>query len=207
MAKGYIKSIFANLIQRGVGRTKLSDLQVGVNKIVPNEYGISIPLKRDYIVITIGLDLSKPAAQTHYSNCLAYVETTHEFKHSNRHGNKWWTSKRGLDLYFAINTEYVEIFHDKGYSYPRVLINNIPAIFNVSGGSGNGEVKWIDMLTFDFPINVGHINTIKNLRDLNRIALSQQYLKRTGRWDEVVKPIISKRLRDGDVWREQVCHI
>ena len=56
--------------------------------------------------------------------------------------------KAGIDLYFMVPLENIELIPEKGYSYIRVAIGGSKFILNVSGGtSGDG---WTDFCSTPF---------------------------------------------------------
>ncbi len=77
--------------------------------------------------------------------CLHREFVTHEFKHSNYDGAKWWTKEDGVDLYFAIPVSAITVIGDKcGYSYPLVEIGEQEITLNTSGGGM--KTGWQDMV-------------------------------------------------------------
>jgi len=96
------------------------------------------------IVLRMGFGLAKQAQlDFRHPNMLARQWVVHEFKHYRDSGGKFWTSRAGLDVYFAVHKTAIQLVKYNGLSYPVVKIGDELFTLNVSGGGGGIWTDWI----------------------------------------------------------------
>lgn len=116
----------------------------------------------EFMILKVGQDARKSVSKFQHPNVSAIVKNLHEFKHHRRGGSKFWTAKPGIDFYLVIPKSEITILPEKGYSYPKGIINGVKVTFNVSGcGCG----IWIDHIGNKVSISVGH-----SKRDMKKLA-------------------------------------
>ena len=99
-----------------------------------------------YIVLRMGFGLDKDAPLAFRpESLLARRYVVHEFKHSGANGSKWWTSRAGCDLFFALLKSSIRVVKYHGGSWPKVEVGGEVLTLNVSGGSGSagGWLDWV----------------------------------------------------------------
>lgn len=155
-------------------------------------YVVQLPLTKA-IVLRFGQKYASPAATFAHPKLLARVHVVHEFKHYRGNGSKFWTARAGVDLYFAVPVDRVEIKRAKGYSYVAARCNGVELVFNVSGGTeGNG---WSDFVRPVVEVSVGH--TIADLRKIAEVALSPAELRAQGwSWAQQEEPYTDTPARE-----------
>ena len=129
------------------------------------DYHVSVP-EGPCLIIQAGAGLDHRAAAFTHPNVLEREPTVHHFKHYRPGGGKYWTSKAGVNFYFAIPKEQIRLHPEPGYSYVKANINGQEVVFNVSGGSYDG---WTDWLSNPVAISVNH--SVRVLRNLAEAAL------------------------------------
>ena len=129
------------------------------------DYHVSVP-EGPCLIIRAGAGLGSRAAAFTHPNVLEREPTVHHFKHYRSGGGKYWTSKAGVNFYFAIPKEQILLHPEPGYSYVKAQINGQEVVFNVSGGSFDG---WTDFLSNPVEISVNH--PVRALRKLAEAAL------------------------------------
>jgi len=146
------------------------------------DYHISVP-EGPCLIIRAGAGLDSRAAAFTHPNVLEREPTVHHFKHYRPGGGKYWTSKAGVNFYFAIPKEQILLHPEPGYSYVKAQINGQEVVFNVSGGSFDG---WTDFLTNPVEISVNH--PVRVLRQLAEAALIPKAAASLG-YSVLLKPL------------------
>lgn len=96
------------------------------------------------IVLRMGFGLAKQAQlDFRHSNMLARQWVIHDFRHDRRDGHKSWSTRAGLDIYFAVHKTAIQLVKYNGLSYPVVKIGGELFTLNVSGGGGGIWTDWI----------------------------------------------------------------
>lgn len=100
------------------------------------------------LLLSVGFDAG--ATKYHpfltHEKVIASTARVHEYKHERQNGSKFWTSKAGIDILLAIPADKVLVHHFEGMSYPKVTINGKTFTLNVSGGTGNPGIRWVDWI-------------------------------------------------------------
>ena len=104
---------------------------------VAEGYQVELP-PGDHLIVVAGVFCGEPGYGFDYPNIAAKKSCIHEFKHYRQSGSRFWTSRAGMDFYFAIPKPHIELLPDKGYSYVPAIIGGHKCRFNVSGGTING---------------------------------------------------------------------
>lgn len=138
---------------------------------IPHEspYHVRLPAC-DYLLIVLGVSKAREGKPLEHPRLLRRNERTFEFKHSAESGRKWWTRMNGIEYWFAIPKERIELVLEAGYSYPRVVIGGVSFRLNVSGGT-DPDVRggWSDHIgSGTFPVAHGPVGLKK--RDIRAIA-------------------------------------
>lgn len=190
-----LQPVFNEIQENNTGRTKLSAMKQGLNLLLGRVYGINYKGDQKFAILYFGNKIDSPAVNRDYSHAIASVERTHEFKHSNRTGRKWWTSHRGIDLYFVIPVYSIEVYHRHGHSWPYILINEkLFGGISVSGGTGNSDCDWVDLININRPIDGGYGLGVRELNLINEAALDRVSCVDLGIYADVVK-MISESVR------------
>lgn len=106
---------------------------------------------------------------------IARRATVWEVKHYGVGGRKWWTRHIGVEFYFAVAKERIDLLPEKGYSYVPILIGGEKFSLNVSGGGGD---VWTDCVR---PICHTSINMpARSLRVLASAAMTVEEASRAG---------------------------
>jgi hypothetical protein len=114
----------------------------------PNDYAVLAPNGDGPIFICGGVDARSKEAKLQFPNCIGQHEKIAEFKHSRKNGSKFWTSKPGVEIWFAIPRSEIKVIKTRGYSYVPVIINGVETFLNVSGSGGGGQpFHWIDWIS------------------------------------------------------------
>jgi len=106
-----------------------------------------------FLVLVAGQKAESAMAKFDHANIVAKMNHVHSFKHYRRGGSKFWTEKAGVDFYFAIPKDRIELVMERGYSYVKVLIGGKKFSLNVSGGGGK---TWTDYVGTICHVSVGH---------------------------------------------------
>ena len=104
-------------------------------------YHIEFP-DSDHLVLTIGAIVGSRPAGFEHANIAAKAHQVFEFKHESRRGRKWWTAQPGIEFYFVVPKDRIELIEEPGYSYVPVTIGNAPYCISCSGGTDRGG--WTD---------------------------------------------------------------
>lgn len=100
--------------------------------------------KAPFIVLSVGFDAHNSKGQFSHPNLLARQYEIHEYKHYHPVRGKFWTAKAGVNLYFAVPKDKIELVEEKGYSYPKVIIGGKEITLSTSGGGGKDG--WNDFI-------------------------------------------------------------
>jgi hypothetical protein len=123
----------------------------------------------DYLVVRMGATYGSAAAGFKHNNVVAAKCCVHEFKHYRQGGSKFWTARAGVDFFFVIPKNKIELIPEKGYSYVPVIIGGLKLHLNVTGGTGNGWTDWVRQ----------HVSThagckVSHLKAMASVALSPE---------------------------------
>lgn len=138
-------------------------------------YTITFP-KEDYLIVVAGTEVGTAGVNFEHKNVLAKRNRVHEFKHYRAAGSKFWTSKAGVDFYFAIPKGKIELIAERCYSYVKILIGGQKYTLSVSGGTG--KEGWVDWVNQFCSICAGH--NLKSLKVLAENALSVEECRAKG---------------------------
>lgn len=128
-------------------------------------------------VLRIGVTAGTPKSQFDHPNLLARFYELHEYKHYRQNGTKFWTSKPGCDLLFAVPRDRIAVMTDKpGYSYPKVRVGGQVVTLNVSGGTGGGT--WTDYI--DASASTGTNLKLATIRAIADVAITVGEAKALG---------------------------
>lgn len=98
-----------------------------------------------HLILVIGATAEHALFNFQHKNMVDRAAHVLEFKHYRDNGSKFWTAKAGVDLYFVVPKEAIEIVPEKRYSYPKVKINGEEVVLNTSGGTFP-EKCWTDII-------------------------------------------------------------
>ena len=132
----------------------------------------------NHLILMAGATYGKPAAKFQHPNIAARKCEVHEFKHYRQSGSKFWTARPGVNFYFAIPKDRIEMLPEKGYSYVPVKINGQKLVLNVSGGGGCGYPGWTDWVHRVVHTSAGFSKKVLKL--LGDVALSPEECKAKG---------------------------
>jgi len=152
-------------------------------------YHVQFP-PEDYLCLVAGVKLDSAGSRFEHENICARIPRVYEFKHYHPNRGKWWSDKGGIDLYFIIPKERIEMVEEVGYSYPKIRIEDQTYTLNVSGGTFP-EGDWTDTVRQGSHIGVGH--TKKSLRNLAENATSPRVAKMRG--IELIVPELEREER------------
>jgi hypothetical protein len=139
--------------------------EAGERFVVADDYCVKIE-QGDNLVVVVGADYGSPASLFDHPNLAGKSPHIHEFKHYRHSGSKFWTARAGMDFYFVIPKNKIEMVAEKGYSYVPVLINGLKITLNVSGC---GAKDWVDWVGHVVHTHAGC--TVKTLKTLAAVAL------------------------------------
>lgn len=129
---------------------KLSDLPNGIHstdRTAPDTpYTWKFPPNSKFLLVVAPVEIGLKCSNFTHPNLLAKISRVFEYKHSNDSGRKWYTSKPGVELYFAIPYNQIELIPDLGYSYVKVRINGMEYTLDVAGGGGGSIPGWEDWI-------------------------------------------------------------
>lgn len=152
-------------------------------------YHVHFP-PEDYLCLVAGVKLDSAGSRFEHENICARVPRVFEFKHYHPNRGKWWSDKGGIDLYFIIPKERIEMIEEVGYSYPKIRIGDQTYNLSVSGGTFP-EGDWTDTVRQGSHIGVGH--TKKSLRNLAENAISPVVARMRG--IELIVPPLERQER------------
>ena len=95
------------------------------------------------LFLRIGHAIDKPGARFQHPSILARRNVVLEFKHYRKAGSKFWTASAGSEFYICIPKEQVQLVKEESYSYPKVIVNGVQVVLNVSGHGGSQD-GWHD---------------------------------------------------------------
>lgn len=139
----------------------MSEVKNGVYQIEP-DYQVQIDNPKSYMLFVMGFDYNKKAAKMEHPAILHKRRKVHEYKHYRDNGSKFWTSRAGVDLLFAVPLDKITLLPEKGYSYVKIEINGKKFSLNVSGGTFNG---WTDSVR-----NINQTSTNHKIQDVLALA-------------------------------------
>ncbi len=132
----------------------------------------------DHLILVAGATYGTPAASFQHPNVVAHKCEVHEFKHYCQSGRKFWTARPGVNFYFVIPKDRIEMVTERGYSYVPVKINGQKLVLNVSGGGSFGHFGWTDWVHRVVHTSVGFSKRVLKL--LADVALSPDECKSRG---------------------------
>ena len=116
----------------------LSDINGSVCIDSKDNYHVGVA-PGDHLTLRMGFTYGNAGCNFEHRNLLARFYDLLEFKHERSNGSKFWTAKAGVELYFAVPKDHIELVMEKGYSYPKVIIGGEQIVLSVSAGtSGHG---------------------------------------------------------------------
>jgi hypothetical protein len=142
---------------------------------VEERYEVRLP-PGDHLIVVAVAHLGEPGYDFDHPNIAAKKSELFEFKHYRQGGSKFWTSKAGIRIYFAIPKAQIELLPEKGYGHVPVLIQGRKCRLNVRGGSGDNG--WTDDIRQGADIGCGW--PVSALRSLATIALHPEDCRAQG---------------------------
>jgi len=129
-------------------------------------YTIKLPTER-FILVRVPVLRNSACANFDHDNICLVNKRVMGFKHWNSKRGKYWTYKAGLEFFFYIHRSDINInTEESGHSYIHTIINGMPFVFTVSGGSSaNG---WTDVISQGVSTLI--ITRVKDLKVLAEIA-------------------------------------
>jgi len=139
-----------------------------------------------------------------HPNLAARVNAVFELKHYMVYGKKW-TEKAGVEYFFVIPKDRIELVEQRGHSYVNIVINGAQFVLNVSGHTTNEG--WEDIIRLQAHTCI--LKTKKQLKALAEAALSPEDvvktnwsfdvdIKRTQRFFEMAsQPVVLDKIKEG----------
>jgi hypothetical protein len=126
------------------------------------DYTIEIP-EGDFLLVTLEAEYGKSASKFDHSNILKTQKKMLAFKAYWPNGQKRWYEKPGYSFLMAIPKDKIYMVDERGYSYPRIMINGEKLCLNVSGGGGSNG--WTDYICHGASLGV-----FRSKRKMEKIA-------------------------------------
>jgi hypothetical protein len=91
-----------------------------------------------YLILGVGL----VNREFNHPSMVAKKTDVFEFKHYRKSGSKFWTAKPGVEHYFVVPKERIEVSLEEGGNV-HTIIGGQKVVLNVSGGTMNGWEDWV----------------------------------------------------------------
>jgi hypothetical protein len=139
------------------------------------DYVVKLP-GTDYITLVVPVDVMSPAAKATYPNVIARLGVVHDYKRCRKNGSKRWTRHAGVDLYFVIPTDRIDMVPKKGHSYVPVIVNGQEFVLSVTSiGVATGCTDFVGRLA---ATTAGMSKTM--IKKIQEVALSPETLRAIG---------------------------
>jgi hypothetical protein len=136
------------------------------------------------LLVVAGATYGEPGSRFDHPNVLVKKYEVQEFKHYCRSGRKFWTARPGVEFWFLLHKQVIQLVPEAGYSYVKILVAGKPFTLSVSGGTGSlgGDfppgITWTDWVSQGSSICVGH--SLRSLKHLASVALSPEVAAASG---------------------------
>jgi hypothetical protein len=175
---------------KAIRKNKMLMSEAGTSFKIADDYEVVLP-EGDHLILVVGVPFNCSAASFEHKNVAAKVSDIFEYKHHHPKRGKFWTAKAGVNFYFLVPKTKIELLPEKGYSYVKCKMGNLPFFLNVSGGGGKG---WTDVVHL-----VAHTGTTEKKSYLKMFA-ENSVLPYDFEY-EVMNPIIDRV----SSWQDMAC--
>ncbi len=163
-----------------------------------------------FIILKVGYLPNRASFDFDHPKMLAREVDVLEFKHYRANGSKFWTSKLGSYLYFAVPKDKIEIVPKDGGSYPEVIIDGVQMTLSVSGGTTDGGWNdWVGGITSTF-VNMPKkklnaiVNAAMTVAEAKQAGITLDFDRRPS-WIKTDEEWEKEKKREADRIHEMVC--